>query len=102
LKKTDLDFIYEACDFVYKRKVQMRTLVDINEDVLKEAMEVAETATKKETITLALEELIKSRLRQRLKGMAGSGMIETSLSNLESLRQRRKKTHRVLRTAAKR
>lgn len=38
-------------------------------------MEVAETNTKKETIRLAQEELIKSRLRQRLKGMAGSGII---------------------------
>jgi len=57
----------------------MRTLVDISEDVLKEAMEVSEKATKKETIMLALEELIKSRLRQR-----------------------RQKTHKVLRSAAKR
>ncbi len=80
----------------------MRTLVDINENVLKEAMEVSETATKKETIKLALEELIKSRLRQRLKSMAGSGIIGTDLSDLKKLRQRREKSHRVLRTVAKR
>jgi len=80
----------------------MRTLVDINENVLKEAMDLSETSTKKETITLALEELIKSRLRQRLKGMAGSGMIVTGLSDLKSLRQRREKTHKALRAAAKR
>lgn len=80
----------------------MKTLVDINEDVLKEAMEVSETTTKKETITLALEELIKSRLRQRLKGMAGSGMIGTGLSDLKSLRQRREKMHKVLRAVGKR
>ena len=80
----------------------MRTLVDINENVLKEAMEVSETTTKKETITLALEELIKSRLRQRLKSMAGSGIIGTDLSDLRKLRQRREKSHRVLRTVAKR
>ena len=80
----------------------MRTLVDINENVLKEAMKVSETTTKKETITLALEELIKSRLRQRLKGMAGSGIIGTGLSDLKSLRQRREKTHKVLRTVASR
>lgn len=80
----------------------MKTLVDINEDVLKEAMEVSETTTKKETITLALEELIKSRLRQRLKGMAGSGMIGTGLSDLKSLRQRREKMHQVLRAVGKR
>ncbi len=82
--------------------MEMRTLVDINENVLKEAMEVSETTTKKETITLALEELIKSRLRQRLKSLAGSGIIETGLSDLRRRRQRREKTHRVLRAVAKR
>ena len=87
--------------FIYKEK-EMKTLVDINEDVLKEAMAVSETTTKKETITLALEELIKSRLRQRLKGMAGSGMIGTGLSDLKSLRQRREKMHQVLRAVGKR
>jgi len=80
----------------------MKTLVDINENVLKEAMEISETATKKETITLALEELIKSRLRQRLKRMAGSGIIETSLSDLKKLRQRREKAHKVLQGVVKR
>ena len=80
----------------------MKTLVDIDENVLKEAMEVAETSTKKETITLALEELIKSRLRQRLKNMAGSGIVATGLSDLRRLRQRREKTHKVLRAVAKR
>jgi Arc/MetJ family transcription regulator len=82
--------------------MEMRTLVDINENVLKEAMEVSETTTKKETITLALEELIRSRLRQRLKSMAGGGIIGTGLSDLKSLRQRREKAHKVLGTVAKR
>ena len=36
----------------------MKTLVDISEDVLKEAMKLSEAETKKEVITLALEELI--------------------------------------------
>ncbi len=80
----------------------MRTLVDINEDVLREAMDVAETATKKETITLALEELIKSRLRQRLKRMAGNGMVEMGLSDLKRLRQRREKLHNGLGATGKR
>jgi Arc/MetJ family transcription regulator len=79
----------------------MRTLVDINENVLKEAMEVSETTTKKETITLALEELIKLRLRQKLKSMAGSGIVETGLSDLKRLRKRREKGQRSLRAAEK-
>ena len=97
-----IDFIYKTCNFVYKREMEMRTLVDIDENVLKEAMEVSQTTTKKETITLALEELIKSRLRQRLKSTAGSGIIGTGLSDLKRLRQRREKTDKVLRAVAKR
>ncbi len=80
----------------------MKTLVDISEDLLKEAMEVSETVTKKETITLALEELIKSKLRQKFKGMAGSGIMGTSRSDLRRLRQRRQKTQKILRAMAKR
>lgn len=75
----------------------MRTLVDIDEEILKEAMEVSEANTKKETITLALEELIRSRLRQKLKSMTGSGIIEIGLSDLKRLRGMRNKDHRRLR-----
>ena len=75
----------------------MKTLVDINEDILKEAIKVSEARTKKEAITLALEELVKSRLRQKLKGLAGSGIIETKLPDLKRMRQRREKGHRNLR-----
>lgn len=77
----------------------MKTLVDINENVLKEAMEVSEAKTKKEVITLALEELIRLKLRQKLKGMAGSGIIETKLSDLKHMRRRREDYHRNLRAA---
>jgi Arc/MetJ family transcription regulator len=75
----------------------MKTLVDINEDVLKEAMKLSEAETKKEVITLALEELIKLKLREKLIRSAGSGMIETRLSDLKRIRHRREKVHRNLR-----
>jgi Arc/MetJ family transcription regulator len=75
----------------------MKTLVDINEDVLKEAMKLSEAETKKEVITLALEELIKSRLREKLKQSAGSGMIETKLSDLKRIHHKREKVHQNLR-----
>jgi len=74
----------------------MKTLVDINEDVLEKAMELSEAETKKEVITLALEELIRSRLREKLKQSAGSGMIGTRLSDLKRIRYRREKVHRNL------
>ncbi|MGD0918890.1 MAG: type II toxin-antitoxin system VapB family antitoxin [Thermodesulfobacteriota bacterium] len=74
----------------------MKTLVDINEDVLREAMELSEAGTKKEVIMLALEELIRSKLREKLKQSAGSGMIETRLSDLKRIRHSREKVHRNL------
>jgi len=74
----------------------MKTLVDINEEVLKEAMELSEAGTKKEVIMLALEELIRSKLRENLKQSAGSGMIGTRLSDLKRIRHRREKVHRNL------
>jgi hypothetical protein len=60
-------------------------------------MELSEAGTKKEVITLALEELIRSKLRENLKQSAGSGMIETRLSDLKRIRHRREKVHRNLR-----
>jgi Arc/MetJ family transcription regulator len=77
----------------------MKTLVDINKDILDEAMKLSEVKTKKEVITLALDELIKSKLRQKLKGLAGSEIIETSLSELKRIRRRRDKEHQNLRMA---
>jgi Arc/MetJ family transcription regulator len=74
----------------------MKTLVDINEDVLRKAMELSEAVTKKEVVALALEELIRSKLRENLKQSAGSGMIETRLSDLKRIRHRREKVHRNL------
>ena len=74
----------------------MKTLVDIREDILREAMEVSEAKTKKEAVTIALEELIKSRLRQKIKHLAGSGIVETRLSDLRRIRGKRDKKHRDL------
>lgn len=66
----------------------MKTLVDIDEGLLKEAMALAETPTKKETIRQALHELIRARQRQTLKAMAGSGAVTMALSELRRARRR--------------
>jgi Arc/MetJ family transcription regulator len=75
----------------------MKTLVDIDEEILREAMKVAEVETKKEAITLALQELIKSRLRLKLRGLAGSGLLDTRLLDLKKLRNRRRGVHEKIR-----
>jgi Arc/MetJ family transcription regulator len=74
----------------------MKTLVDIDETFLKEAMIVSGASSKKETIILALEELIKSRLRQQIKSKRGSGILRMNLSDLRKIRQRRQKAHKIL------
>lgn len=75
----------------------MKTLVDISEDILDEAMRLSDARTKREVIHMALDELIKARLRQKLKGLAGSGIMETKLSDLKRIRRKRENSHRNLR-----
>ena len=75
----------------------MKTLVDISEDILDEAMRLSDARTKREVIHMALDELIKARLRQKLKGLAGSGIMETKFSDLKRVRRRRENSHRNLR-----
>ncbi|HBR16715.1 MAG TPA: hypothetical protein DD725_03760 [Deltaproteobacteria bacterium] len=74
----------------------MKTLVDINKDTLNKAVALSGAKTKKEAIMLALEELIKLKLRQRLKDMSGSGGLEMSISDLKRMRRKREKSHKGL------
>ena len=68
----------------------MKTLVDIDEALLREAMSVAAAATKKETVRLALEELIRARRRGLLKTLAGSGIVDMTRAELRQARHRRR------------
>jgi len=65
----------------------MKTLVDIDDNLLREAMDLSHAPTKKETIRQALEEFIKLRHRQALKAMAGSGAVDMTLRDLRRLRR---------------
>jgi len=71
----------------------MKTIIDIDNDLIEKAMKVSGTGTKKETVKIALEELIKLKLRQRLKQMAGSGILNISLEELKAIRAGRAKKH---------
>lgn len=71
----------------------MRTLVDIDDKLLARAVSIGGMNTKKETIRMALEELIRSRMRQKLKGMAGSGIVDISLKGLKNDRAGRLRKH---------
>lgn len=75
--------------------------MDINAGTLKRAMELSGTHTKKETILLALDELIRLKLRQKLKGMAGSGALNMGLTELKESRRRREGIHKGLKAGNK-
>lgn len=66
----------------------MKTLVDIDEALLKEAMALSDAQTKKETIQRALAEFIKTSRRRSLKAMAGSGIVDMTLRELRRARRR--------------
>jgi Arc/MetJ family transcription regulator len=65
----------------------MKTLIDIDEPLLKEAMELSKASTKKETIHRALSELIKACRRQSLKSLAGSGLLDMNHAELRKIRR---------------
>jgi len=69
----------------------MKTLIDIDEDILEKAMKISGVRTRKEAVNLALEEFIKGQLREQLKGMAGSGALDMSLAEIKKLRHKRQK-----------
>ena len=74
----------------------MKTLIDIDEDVLKRAMKISGGRTKKETVNKALEELVKTGLRRQLKEMSGSGAVDLGLDELKKLRRKREALHKTL------
>ncbi len=71
----------------------MKTLVDIDEQLLEKAMEITNARTKKETIHNALQELVRSQLREELISLKGSNILDLTLEELKELRQKRTKKH---------
>ena len=51
----------------------MRTTVDLNDDLLKEAMRRSHARTKKETLERGLQELINAERRRGLIALQGAG-----------------------------
>jgi Arc/MetJ family transcription regulator len=49
----------------------MRTTIDIEKELLQEALELTGARTKKDVVHLALEELVRSRRKKNLADLAG-------------------------------
>lgn len=60
----------------------MRTNIDLDEEIVDEAMLLTNSKTKKEVVTLALKELIRKMKKQELAQLWGSNVWEGDLSKM--------------------
>ena len=65
----------------------MRTTVEIDGELLAEAMRLLGARTKRETIQRALEEVVRERRRQLLRRKLGNTDLALDLDELERLRE---------------
>jgi Arc/MetJ family transcription regulator len=63
-----------------------KTTVLINDDLLKTAAEIVGTRTKKETIEVALQALVRQHTREKLRKELGTFDIDLTPEELERLR----------------
>ena len=63
----------ERCDIVCYYSAMRRTSLEINEEQLAQAQEVLGTSGVKDTVALALQEVVRAALRQRLAARIESG-----------------------------
>jgi Arc/MetJ family transcription regulator len=64
----------------------MRTNVDLDDTLVKEAMKITRISTKKALINKALEELIKSNSRKEMLEYINSGIWEGNLKEIRTMR----------------
>ncbi|MBI4823365.1 MAG: type II toxin-antitoxin system VapB family antitoxin [Nitrospirae bacterium] len=68
----------------------MKTILDIDEDMLKKAMEVSKSKTKKGAIVIALNEYLRLKKREELKGLIGNYKdFGLTLDDLRKMRHER-------------
>jgi len=65
----------------------MRTLIDIQDDLMNELLKEANTRTKKEAIMLAIRTFLAVRRREKLASLVGNYEFGYSLEELEEMRK---------------
>lgn len=65
----------------------MRSTIDIDEKLLREAQKITGVKTKKELVNLSLGELIKKKRREHLINLFGSSVLDIGLEDVEKLRK---------------
>lgn len=69
--------------FVHRNRNAMRTNIDINDELMKQAMEFSKLKTKKEIVEAALQEYIRKCAREELASLRGKIQWD---ENLEQMR----------------
>ena len=65
----------------------MRSTIDIDEKLLREAQKITGVKTKKELVNLSLGELIKKKRKEHLISLFGSSVLDIGLEDVEKLRK---------------
>lgn len=63
----------------------MRTNIDIDDKLMKEAMKISKVKTKKELVNYALEELIRLHKREKMLSLFGKVKWEENLDEMRTL-----------------
>lgn len=64
----------------------MRTLIDINDELMNDLLKAANTATKKDAIVLAIKTYLDLKRREKLAALIGRYEFGSSASDLEAMR----------------
>jgi len=65
----------------------MRTTIDIDKNLIEEALKLSKISTKKELINLSLKEFIRRRHLEKLKNRLGNCDLNIDLSSLKEMRK---------------
>jgi Arc/MetJ family transcription regulator len=68
-------------------EVEMRTLIDIQDDLLEDLLKEAQTSVKKDAIVMAIKTFLDVRRRERLAGLIGNYDFGYSSKDLEKMRK---------------
>ncbi len=65
----------------------MKTLIDIQDDLMKELLKESKSKTKKAAVTLAITEFINRKKRERLMSLMGKLDLNMTQEDLERMRE---------------
>ena len=65
----------------------MRTLIDIQDDLIEDLLKEAQTSVKKDAIVLAIKTFLDVRRREKLAGLIGNYDFAYSSKDLEEMRK---------------